>query len=108
MSEFEQKVISLLEVIDNKLDKICGGISSSSIKAASSSFESTIKPSAIIDKQEEERLKEKPPVEGRRVCSKCGGTTFRTERDKSQILMQQGGMKLYAKKDICKQCGNII
>ena len=52
--------------------------------------------------------KEKPPVEGRRVCPKCSGTAFRVEEDKTQVLMQQGGLKIYAKKNICKSCGTEV
>ena len=70
---------------------------------------STVKPSEFVEKQEEEeKAKEKPPVEGRRVCPKCGGTAFRTEEDKTQVLMQQGGLKIYAKKNICKGCGTEV
>ncbi len=66
----------------------------------------TVKPSEIVDRQEEEaRMEEKPPVEGRRVCPECGGTTFSTLEDKSQVLHQMGGVKIYAKKYVCKQCG---
>ncbi|MHA2182848.1 MAG: hypothetical protein ACXAAH_15625, partial [Promethearchaeota archaeon] len=64
------------------------------------------KPSELVEKQkEEERMIEKPPVEGRRVCPKCGGTAFNTIEDKSQVLHQMGGVKIYAKKYICKGCG---
>ena len=67
---------------------------------------STVKPSELVEKQEEEeKAKEKPPVEGRRICPKCGGLTFNTVEDQSQVLFQQGGMKIYAKKYICKSCG---
>jgi ribosomal protein S27AE len=66
----------------------------------------TIKPSAIVDKQEEEaRMEEKPPVEGRRVCPECSGTTFATHEDRNQVLHQMGGVKIYAKKYVCKKCG---
>ncbi|MFW9987524.1 MAG: hypothetical protein ACFFC3_02625 [Candidatus Odinarchaeota archaeon] len=66
----------------------------------------TVKPSEIVDRQEEEaRMEEKPPVEGRRVCPECGGTAFSTLEDKSQVLHQMGGVKIYAKKYVCKQCG---
>ncbi|MFX1391189.1 MAG: hypothetical protein ACFE9Z_14075 [Promethearchaeota archaeon] len=82
-------------------------ISSSSVTTAPSEpSPTTVKPSAIVDKQEEEaRLEEKPPVEGRRVCPECGGTSFATHEDKTQVLHQMGGVKIYAKKYVCKICG---
>jgi len=65
----------------------------------------TMKPSEVVEKQvEAEKIKEKPPVEGRRIC-KCGSTEFNTVEDKTKVLFQQGGMKVYAKKLICKKCG---
>ncbi|MFW9880928.1 MAG: hypothetical protein ACFFG0_48320, partial [Candidatus Thorarchaeota archaeon] len=61
---------------------------------------------AIVDRQREEaRLEDKPPVEGRRICPECGSTAFATHEDKTQVLHQMGGVKIYAKKYICKQCG---
>lgn len=114
MSEFEQKVLKLLEDINGKLDKL---LKAEPIKAESvsptpttsvapSPATTTVKPSAIVDKQEmEEKLKEKPPIEGRRVCLDCGGTSFNAVEDKTQVLHQMGGVKIYAKKYVCKQCG---
>jgi predicted nucleic-acid-binding Zn-ribbon protein len=110
MSDFEQKVISLLETINNKLDSLLEAKSqtrtvSHSIPEASG----TVKPSSVVEKQEEEeKAMEKPPIEGRRVCPKCGGTSFNTVEDQSQVLFQQGGMKIYAKKYICKACGTEV
>ena len=107
MSEFEQKVLKLLEEINNKLDKVLktGPTSVSSASEASVSSTPTatsVKPSAIVDKQEEEaRLEEKPVLDGRRVCPECGGTAFTTHEDKSQVLHQMGGVKIYAKKYVC-------
>ena len=107
MSDFEQKVISLLETITQKLDSLLdvksqtGTISHSMPEAGG-----TVKPSSIVEKQEEEeKAREKPPVEGRRICPKCGGTAFNTVEDQSQVLFQQGGMKIYAKLYVCKKCG---
>jgi hypothetical protein len=103
LSEFEQKVLKLLEDINGKLDKLLGKGPSSVATAAASSVTSTpatptVKPSAIVEKQEEEaRMEEKPPVEGRRICPECGGTTFATHEDRSQVLHQMGGVKIYAK-----------
>ena len=97
MSEFEKEVLSLLRKIDGKLDKILNtdGITTES---ETSTREKYVKPSTIVEKQEEEdRLKEKPPVEGRRVCPACGGTSFNTEEDKSQVLFQQAGIKIHTK-----------
>ena len=111
MSEFEQKVLKLLEDINGKLDKLLKSepvpvSSAPTTSAAPSPAPSTVKPSAIVDKQEEEaRLEEKPPVEGRRICPECGGTAFATHEDRTQVLHQMGGVKIYAKKYVCKQCG---
>ncbi|MFX0000555.1 MAG: hypothetical protein ACFE9Q_10085 [Candidatus Hodarchaeota archaeon] len=111
MSEFEQKVLKLLEDINYKLDKLLKteptpAISAPTTSAASTPVPITVKPSAIVEKQEQEaRMEEKPPVEGRRICPECGGTTFATHEDKSQVLHQMGGVKIYAKKYVCKQCG---
>ncbi len=111
MSEFEQKVLKLLENINGKLDKLLKTEpspmnSAPTTTTASTPTPSTIKPSAIVEKQEEEaRLEEKPQVEGRRICPECGGTTFATHEDRSQVLHQMGGVKIYAKKYVCKQCG---
>ena len=111
MSEFEEKVLDLLKKIDEKLDKVLDTRSKApepkpAPAASPTPAASTVKPSELVEKQEEEeKAKEKPPVEGRRICPKCGGTAFRTEEDRTQILMQQGGLKIYAKKNICKGCG---
>ena len=116
MSEFEQKVLKLLEEINGKLDSLLKGGPAASIPspAVSTSIPASVettetsrpKPSELVEKQkEEERLEVKPPVEGRRVCPECGGTTFATHEDKSQVLHQMGGVKIYAKKYVCKSCG---
>lgn len=119
MSEFEEKVLDLLKKIDEKLDKVLDtGNKAPEPKPAPTPepaatsptpVASTVKPSELVEKQdEEEKAKEKPPVEGRRVCPKCSGTAFRVEEDKTQVLMQQGGLKIYAKKNICKTCGTEV
>ena len=114
MSEFEQKVLKLLEDINNKLDKLLKTElttatpvnSTPTTSTVTSPAATTVKPSELVEKQEmEEKLIEKPPVEGRRVCSECGGTSFNTVEDKSQVLHQMGGVKIYAKKYICRNCG---
>ena len=111
MTDFEEKVLSSLKKIDEKLDKLIGAKGSEtdskpSITPSSTPSNEYVKPSAIVEKQvEEEKTKEKPPVEGRRVCPSCGGITFNTEEDKTQVLFQQGGMKIFAKRYICKSCG---
>jgi ribosomal protein S27AE len=106
---FEEKVLSLLENINKKLDKLLNMGSSGEDRPMSTAplTTETMKPSDIVERQEaEEKAKEKPPVEGRRVCPECGGTDFRAEEDKSQPpLHQMGGIKIYAKKYICKRCG---
>jgi hypothetical protein len=109
---FEEKVLSLLQRIDNKLDSLLNSGVSGEDKPMSTTniVTETMKPSEIVERQEaEERAKGKPPVEGRRICPDCGGTDFRTEEDKSQPpLHQMGGIKIYAKKYICKKCGKEI
>jgi len=116
LSEFEQKVLKLLEEINGKLDSLLKGgpvtsspspASSASTPAATMDSEiSRPKPSELVEKQkEEERMQEKPPIEGRRVCPECGGTSFATHEDRSQVLHQMGGVKIYAKKYVCKSCG---
>ncbi len=116
MSEFEQKVLKTLEDINRKLDSLLKGgtgISNSSATVTSSASASVAapepsrpKPSELVERQKEEaKLIEKPPVEGRRVCPKCGGKTFNAVEDKSQVLHQMGGVKIYAKKYMCKGCG---
>ena len=111
LSEFEEKVLELLKNIDDKLGKILSDGSKAAApapkpSATASEPASTVRPSEVIDKQEEkENLKEKPPLEGRRVCSECGSTEFNTVEDKNQVIFQQGGMKIFAKKYLCKKCG---
>ncbi|NVM44752.1 MAG: hypothetical protein HWN79_07530 [Candidatus Lokiarchaeota archaeon] len=108
MSEFEKEVLSLLRKIDEKLNKLLGSnnLKTTSGKTATPTGEGYVKPSIVVEKQEEEeRAKEKPPIEGRRVCPACGGTSFNTEEDKSQVLFQQAGIKIHAKKYICRNCG---
>lgn len=111
MSDFEEKVLDLLKKIDEKLSKIISDGSKAAAPAPEpaktvSEPATTVKPSEVIDKQEEkEKLKEKPPLEGRRVCSECGSTEFNAVEDKNQVIFQQGGMKIFAKKYICKKCG---
>ena len=113
MSEFEQKVLKLLEEINGKLDSLLKENSitspSTSSPAPTSLTNSEIshpKPSELVERQkEEEKLQEKPPLEGRRVCPECSGTAFNTVEDKSQVLHQMGGVKIYAKKYVCRKCG---
>ncbi len=121
MSEFEQNVLQKLEEINQKLDKLLNQkpvaaapaavASTHSPKAtpsapASSSGPTNVSPSAVVERQiEEDKLIEKPPVEGRRVCPDCGNTTFNQVEDKSQVLSMMGGIKIYAKKYVCKKCG---
>jgi len=114
LSEFEQKVLKLLEGIDSKLNKLLslGTASSTPVQATitpsavSSPAPAIVRPSAVVDKQEmDEKIAEKPPVGGRRTCSKCSGTSFNAVEDKKQILHQMGGVKIYAKKYICRSCG---
>ena len=108
MPDYEEEILRLLRKIDEKLDKLLGANSSKTepTKYATPTGEEYVKPSAVVEKQEEEeKAKEKPPVEGRRICPACGGTSFNTEEDKSQVLFQQAGIKIFAKKYICRNCG---
>jgi uncharacterized protein with PIN domain len=109
LSDFENKILEMLENINKKLDLLLSDTSSTiSVKEASQSQgkENYVKPSAVVEKQEEEeQFREKPPIEGRRICPECGGTDFRTEEDKNQILHQMGGIKIYKKIYVCKRCG---
>jgi uncharacterized protein with PIN domain len=107
--DFENKVIELLENINKKLDLLLSNTGSTiPVKESSHSQgkEGYVRPSVMVEKQEEEeKLREKPPIEGRRVCPECGGTDFRSEEDKSQILHQMGGIKIYKRVYICRHCG---
>ncbi|MBY8988039.1 MAG: hypothetical protein KGD61_06255 [Candidatus Lokiarchaeota archaeon] len=108
MPEFEEEVLNILRKIDEKLDKLLGtnNMKTEPVKSETPTGDIYIKPSTVVEKQEEEeRAKEKPPVEGRRVCPACGGTSFNTEEDKSHVLFQQSGIKIYAKLYICRNCG---
>jgi len=108
LPEFEKEILGLLRKIDEKLDKLLStnSLKTESIKIATPPENEYVKPSDVVEKQEEEeKAKEKPPVEGRRVCPACGGTSFNTEEDKSQVLFQQAGIKIFAKKHICRNCG---
>jgi len=108
LPDYEEEILRLLRKIDEKLDKLLGANSSKaeSTKSATPTGEEYVKPSTVVEKQEEEeKAKEKPPVEGRRVCPACGGTSFNTEEDKTQVLFQQAGIKIHAKKYICRNCG---
>jgi len=108
MSSYEEKVLTLLKEINDKLDKLLNlkPSASETSKINKPTIEETVKPSDVVEKQEEEeKALEHPPVEGRRVCPDCGGIDFRTEEDKKQVLHQMGGIKIYAKKYICKRCG---
>ncbi len=113
MSEFEEKVLEMLKKIDEKLDKVLeskskepapapkptiapAAASPSHSASGRVSIESTptVKPSSVVEKQEEEKQTvEKTPVEGRRVCPDCSNTTFNAVEDKSQVLHQMGGIK---------------
>jgi hypothetical protein len=109
LTDFEDKVLNLLENIDKKLDMLMSkspSVASDKTLSESAVKESYVKPSDVVERQEaEEKALEKPPVEGRRVCPECGGTDFRSEEDKSQILHQMGGIKIYKRIYICKRCG---
>lgn len=109
MTDFEDKVLNLLENINKKLDTLLSAspsMASNKGVSESNSEEGYVKPSAVLEKQEEEaKALEKPPVEGRRVCPECGGIDFRSEEDKNQILHQMGGIKIYKRIYICKRCG---
>jgi hypothetical protein len=113
LSEFEEKVLKLLEEINRKLDSLLNEepsptpeVSSPAPTPTTASETSYLKPSELVEKQkEEEKLEDKPPLEGRRVCPDCSGTAFNAVEDKSHVLHQMGGVKIYAKKYVCKRCG---
>jgi len=127
MSEFEQEVMKKLDEINQKLDKIlklsdasrAAPIAIPASETAASVYSppassttpgaTNVSPSEMVEKQKEiEKAVERPPVEGRRVCPDCGGTTFNTVEDKTQLLSAMGGIKIYAKKNICKGCGKEV
>ncbi len=104
MSEFEKKVLSKLDEINQKLDKVLKPSGSSGVAPASAG--SNVSPSAFVEKQKTEQAnKIAPPVEGRRTCPSCGGFDFNHVEDKSQLLSAMGGIKIYAKNYICRKCG---
>lgn len=111
MSEFEAKVLNLLEEINTKLNRLLNLKGAATPPSARSPTigEGYVKPSEVVEKQEEEeKAIEKPPVEGRRVCPECGGTSFNTVEDRENVLHQMGGVKIYAKKYICRKCGKEV
>ncbi len=104
VQEFERKIFNLLEKIDSKLDRLLETEVNSEL-----SSEGVQKPSEIAEREEKKQDKEGTiKVEGRRVCPKCGETTFKEVDDKSEVLHQQGGLKIYAKKYICQNCGTAV
>jgi len=106
---FEENVMGLLGQIDDKLNKLLNGgaIPGAQVSTSNSSMApSGMKPSELVSRQEEaEKAEVRPPVEGRRVCPDCGATQFNTVEDKTQVLHQMGGVKIYAKKYVCRKCG---
>jgi hypothetical protein len=112
MSEFEEKVMGLLNQINEKLDKILGSkepTTEPTEKAPIIEDKIIAKPSEVVEKQvQEEKNAILPPVEGRRVCPKCDGTAFTTLEDKNEVLHQMGGMKIYKKLYVCKICGTQV
>ena len=112
MSEFEQKVLSKLDEISQKLDKVLQASGSPQAAPAPAPAASpapaatTVSPSALVEKQRAEQEQVvAPPVEGRRTCPSCGGFDFNAVEDKSQLLSAMGGIKIYAKNYVCKKCG---
>ena len=114
MSEFEQKVLSKLDEISQKLDKVLqatGGPATAvpmppTPAPSPAPAATTVSPSALVEKQRAEDEKvAAPPVEGRRTCPSCGSFDFNTVEDKSQMLSAMGGIKIYAKNYVCKKCG---
>ena len=137
MSEFEKKILELLKSIDKKLDKVLGEDAPApkpitvpkevipetikeeipeTIKEEKSEtieYTSYVKPSEIAAKQVEpekpkEEKEEEPITEGRRVCPDCGSTEFNQIEDRTKVLHQMSGMKIYAKNHQCKKCGFIL
>ena len=114
MSEFEQKILSKLDEISQKLDKVLQATGSPATVAPTAPTPApspapaapTVSPSALVEKQRAEDEKvAAPPVEGRRTCPSCGSFDFNAVEDKSQMLSAMGGIKIYAKNYVCKKCG---
>jgi rubredoxin len=107
--EFEEKIIDLLQTINKKLDTLLeSGKTTTSTSKVEVTSAPTKKPSEVAEKEEEkekEKEEKKLKSEGRRKCPNCGGTDFKEVSDKTKVLHQQGGLKIYAKKYICKNCG---
>ena len=117
MSEFEQKVLTKLDEISQKLDKVLQASGSPGAAPAPSPAPSpapapaatTVSPSALVEKQRAEQEQVvAPPVEGRRTCPSCGAFDFNAVEDKSQMLSAMGGIKIYAKNYVCKKCGHTM
>ena len=119
MSEFEEKVLNILEGIDKKLDKLVsaeiskrraessGSTTTSSTASVGATSLSATRSSTIGGVQETDGpSEEKALTETRRVCPKCSGTAFNAVEDKTQLLHSMGGVKIYAKKYVCRSCGH--
>ena len=124
ISEIQNEILELLKKISRKIDKV------SSIQAevpkptapvtpskpatgkVTISAPSTVRPSAVVEKQIEEEKAAKgelpPPTEGRKTCRKCGSFEFNTVEDKTKPLHYVSGTPIYAKKSICKKCGSEV
>jgi hypothetical protein len=59
MSEFEEKILNLLEKIDEKLDKLIDSKSSEGVgtKAVASTGEGYVKPSAVVEMKSKRKNK---------------------------------------------------
>ncbi|MFX1395193.1 MAG: hypothetical protein ACFFAH_16740 [Promethearchaeota archaeon] len=120
MTEFEGKVLEMLNKINDKVDKIIIKRQAAPITApvsaptASVTIESTptVKPSAVVSKQKEAEAEikgeQKYSGEGRRVCPGCGSSEFNAVPDKSVVLHYVAGTPIYGKKHICKKCGKEV
>ncbi|MFX1260340.1 MAG: hypothetical protein ACFFAN_21020 [Promethearchaeota archaeon] len=120
MTEFEGKILEMLNKINDKVDKIIIKREATvittpiSAPAASVTIESTptVKPSAVISKQKEAEAKlkgeQKYSGEGRRVCPGCGSSEFNAVPDKSVVLHYVASTPIYGKKYICRKCGKEV
>ncbi len=116
MIEFPEKILdelvnlkSELEKIESKLDSIIENVKSSSAKSPSvTQTTETVemrKPSQVVEEQKAKEKIEEKPVEGRIKCPQCGSLQFSEVEDKNKVLYYQSGAPIYAKKKVCRKCG---
>ncbi|NVM19308.1 MAG: hypothetical protein HWN80_16500 [Candidatus Lokiarchaeota archaeon] len=108
LTKKENKITELSEELTNKENKIAE-LNDTLAEKIKSIEEQKDK----LEKAETELSAIKPPEpteytsEERLVCPKCGakGKDLKVEEDKSKVLGYIGHSPLYAKKNVCKKCG---